>query len=81
MKYMFYGCWCLKKLNIANFDTKNVKSMNCMFNTCSALKELNINKFNINKLVDISGMFKSCSEDLIKKIKNKFKNLGPKAFK
>ena len=55
--------------------------MNCMFNTCSELKELNINKFNINKLVDISGMFKSCSEDLIKKIKSKFKNLGPKAFK
>ena len=40
MSHMFSGCSSLKKLNISNFNTNNVKDKSYMFSRCISLKEL-----------------------------------------
>ena len=39
MMGMFLECKVLEYLDLSNFDTSNVKYMNCMFNECHKLKE------------------------------------------
>ena len=39
---MFNNCSSLKKLNISNFNTDKVISMNFMFHNCSLLEELDL---------------------------------------
>ena len=51
-----------------------------MFNGCSSLKELNLFNFDINHKIEISGMFYGCSDELIKEIKFKYKNITKDAF-
>ena len=80
MKGMFSGCSSLKELNLNNFNTNNVTDMNNMFYGCSSLKELNLNNFNTNKVNYMKDMFYGCSNDLIKKIKNQYKNIKEAAF-
>ena len=42
----FAGCSSLEYLDLSNFDTSNVTTMEFMFNGCSNLKEIKgINKF------------------------------------
>ena len=45
-----------KKINISNFNTKNVKNMfsGCLF------EKLNLSNFNTNNVTDMSGMFSKC---------------------
>ena len=61
MRYMFYGCLSLKKLNFNNSNTNNVTNMESMFNQCLALKELNLTSFNTNKVTNMGYMFYGCS--------------------
>ena len=35
MRDMFFGCKSLRKINLNNFNTKNVTSMQGMFSCCS----------------------------------------------
>jgi surface protein len=48
---------------------------------CSLLKELNLNNFNTNNVTDMHYMFGGWSDELILKIKSKFKNFKEEAFK
>ena len=80
MSYMFYECTSLEKLNISNFNIKNVNEMKWMFFKCISLKELFINNFFTDKLKIINYMFYDCSDELISKIKEKYKNMRIEAF-
>ena len=57
---MFAVCESLKKINISNFNTEEVKSMNGMFAGCESLKKINISNFNTEKVEDMSAMFMYC---------------------
>ena len=50
----------IKKLDLSNFKTDNVKNMSGMFNGCSFLEELDLSNFNTNNVTNMSGMFKGC---------------------
>ena len=80
MSWMFFDCSSLKELNINNFNTNNVTDMESMFYECSSLKELNLNNFNTNNVTNMSWMFYGCSDELIKEIKFKYKNITKDAF-
>ena len=80
MRYMFYECSSLKELNLNNFSTNSVTNMRGMFYECLSLKELNLSNFNTNKVYDMNYMFFGCSNELIKKIKNQYKNIKEEAF-
>ena len=54
--------------------------MDNMFNGCSSLKELNFINFNTNNIIEINGMFYGCSDELIKEIKIKYKDIRKEAF-
>ena len=81
MSYMLSRCSSLKELNLNNFNTDNVISMNGMFFGCSSLKELNLNNFNTNNVTSMDGMFAECSKELVMKIKTQYKNIKEEAFR
>lgn len=49
-------------LDLSNFDTSKVTSMDCMFAYCENLKILNLKNFNTEKVVDMIGMFYNCKK-------------------
>ena len=61
MEEMFFGCESLKKINISNFKTGEVKKMNKMFCECESLNKLDLSNFITDKVDDMTSMFKSCS--------------------
>ena len=80
MCFMFDSCSSLKELNLTNFNTNKVINMSYMFYGCSSLKDLDISNFNTNNVTNMKAMFYGCSDDLIKKIKYKEKNIRNEAF-
>ena len=40
--HMFHGCSSLTKIDLSNFNTKNVTNMSCMFWGCSSLRKENV---------------------------------------
>ena len=61
MKYMFYYCKNLKKLDLSNFDTSKVTNMYSMFNWCSSLTSLNVSNFDTSKVTNMYSMFCQCN--------------------
>lgn len=54
-------CWVnLKVLNLSNFYTDNVTTMQRMFYTSYNLKTLNLTNFNTSKVTDMRAMFANC---------------------
>lgn len=49
MKYMFYSCKRLKKLDLRTFNTENVEDMDNLFNQCYELTVLDLRSFNTQK--------------------------------
>ena len=80
MSYMFAKCESLQKINLNNFNTENVTYMVGMFIGCGQLNELNLKNFNINKVTNMVYMLYRCSEELKKKIKERYKDISEKAF-
>ena len=63
MRIMFQDCHELVYLDLTNFDTSNVKSMEGMFNFCLKLKEIKgLDNFNTSKVTNMSRMFENCEE-------------------
>ena len=81
MEGMFMGCVSLIELDLSSFNTNNVASMSGMFADCLSLKELNLSSFNISNATGTSDMFDGCSQELKKKIKEKYStiNFGEKS--
>ena len=57
MSEMFTSNSFLSSLDLSNFNTKNVKSMNHMFAGCQGLSELNLKSFDTSNLEDMGYMF------------------------
>ena len=78
--YMFFGCSLLNELNLSNFNTNKVINMESMFEGCSSLNELDLSNFNTIKANYTGDMFYGCSNQLLIKIKGKYKNIKEKIF-
>ena len=61
MASMFRYCTKLSKLNLSNFDTRNVTDMKYMFSGCSTLEKLDLSSFNTANVTKMFGMFYGCS--------------------
>ncbi len=48
---MFSECPSLTYLNLSNFNTINVNSMNCIFNQYHSLISLNLSNFNTKNVI------------------------------
>ena len=63
MREMFMGCKKLKRLDISNFNTTAVTSMNRtggMFQECDSLVELDLSSFDTSSITSTQNMFKGC---------------------
>ncbi len=61
MGRMFYDCTSITWLDLSNWNTSNVISMQAMFYQCSGLVELNIKNWDTNNVTDMSFMFLRCN--------------------
>ena len=57
---MFNYCKNIKSLDLSNFDTSSVKTMQSMFQSCTNLESLNISSFNTENVYNMSYMFYGC---------------------
>ena len=59
--YLFYKCRSLKKINISNWNTKNVTSFAYMFYNCFSLDFLpDISIWNADNVINMSHIFENC---------------------
>ena len=80
---MFYNCSSLESLNILNFDTEKVITMEGMFNGCSNLQSLYLSNFNTTNVNNYENIFKDCNKinyiNLLKYVgKDIFKSIDDK---
>ena len=57
MSWLFNQCFTLINLNISNFNTKKVTTLQSMFNLCTNLTILDLSYFNAEKVTTMRGMF------------------------
>ena len=50
-----------KILDLSNFNTSNVTTMNVMFRNCNSLTSLDLSSFNTSNVTDMSGMLYDCN--------------------
>jgi len=61
---MFYNCSSLENLNLSNFNTENVISMEYMFANCEYLQNLDISNFNLTNCNNTDSMFDNIYIDI-----------------
>lgn len=61
LKYFFYNCASLKKIDLSSFKTDKVTDMSYMFFGCSNLDTIDISNFNTNNVTTTDYMFYRCS--------------------
>ena len=54
---MFYNCNSLTSLDLSNFDTSLVESMQWMFKECEKLEYINMKNFTETNLENVKGIF------------------------
>ena len=59
--HMFESCRSLINLDLSNFNTQNVKSMESMFCFCFSLEYLNLSNFNTQNVENMTHMFYFCT--------------------
>ena len=79
MEYMFRQCSSLTSLDITNFDTRQVTSMNYMFYQSTKITSLDLSNFNTEKCNSFTSMFYSCRNLTISINKEHCQNLIDKA--
>jgi len=61
MNNLFYGCTKLKSIDLTNFNTSSVLSMNYMFSKCNSLKYIKFSSsFNTSNVESMTSMFSNC---------------------
>ena len=58
---LFHECAEIYEINLSNFNTSQVTSMQNMFCSCSSLTSINLSNLNTSKVISMSYMFESCS--------------------
>ena len=59
--FMFLSCASITEINLSNFKTSQVTSMEQMFLGCSLLTSLDLSNFDTSQVTNMNGMFISCS--------------------
>ena len=59
-KNMFSGCSQITEINLSNFNTSLVTSMDNMFGKCISLTSLDLSNFNTSQVIDMYGIFGGC---------------------
>ena len=59
---MFSGCTKLEYVNLNNFNTSNVRTMDLMFSDCPNLKTVDLSSFDFSKVTSLVGMFTLCDK-------------------
>ena len=59
---MFKGCKNIIEINLSNFNTSAIESMDSMFEGCSSLISLDLSNFNTSLVKNMGFMFSSCSK-------------------
>ena len=67
LKFLFFNCTSLKKIEFLSFDTSQVIDMNSMFSLCIELEDLDLSSFNTSNLEIMRAMFFGCNK--LKEIK------------
>ena len=67
LKFLFFGCTSLKKIEFLSFDTSQIIDMNSMFSLCLELEELDLSSFDTSNLEIMRAMFFGCNK--LKEIK------------
>lgn len=62
MEAMFYNCSGLTSLNLSNFDTSSVITMDHMLYCCSSITSLDLSKFNTSQVTHMPYMFAVCKK-------------------
>ena len=57
---MFKGCSNLTSINVKNFNTANVKTMEYMFSGCSSLKDIDTSNFDVSLVTNMAHMYENC---------------------
>ena len=57
---MFKSCSSIISIDLSNFDSSSITSMNNMFADCKSLVSINFSNFNTNKVKTMSNIFKNC---------------------
>ena len=60
-KNMFSGCTSITEINLSNFDTSQVTSMDNMFEGCTSLTSIDLTNFKTSSVKRMTFMFSSCS--------------------
>ena len=60
MSSMFYGCKSLLSIDLSNFDTSSVTSMNNMFSECNSLEYIDLSHCETPLLTNLERMFYNC---------------------
>ena len=61
MASTFYDCHSLTSLNLINFNTEKVQTMNNMFYNCYSLPSIEIINFDTSQVTDMTSMFEKCT--------------------
>ena len=59
--FMFRGCSDITEIDLSNFNTSNVETMQWMFRDCTSLTSINLSNLNTSKVKDMNHMFYGCS--------------------
>ena len=62
LKYMFKSTSGITKIDLSNFDTSNVLSMEGMFQNCQDLEYLNLNGMKTSSVNNMESMFEGCKK-------------------
>lgn len=60
--HMFQNCMNLKSINLKDFDTSMLTTMESMFYGCSSLESVELNGFHIDHVTNLAYMFAKCSQ-------------------
>jgi len=65
MRYMFYSCNKLIRLDLSSFNTNNVTDMTYMFQNCERLQFLDLRNFSFNNVTSYTGMLIGIPNDCL----------------
>ena len=58
---MFNGCYSLTSLDVSDWNTSSVTSMNSMFQNCTSLRLLDVSDWNTSSVTNMGSMFYNCT--------------------
>ena len=57
---LFYNCTDIVSIDLSNFDSSKITTMNSMFSGCTSLDSMNLENFNTTSSKNMISMFKNC---------------------